>query len=138
MEKIATFLMFVGEQHGKAEEAIEFYVSLFKDSRIITMERYGPGKEETEGTVKQATFSLNGQTFMAIDGGLEHSFTFTPAMSLFVQCETEEKVDRLYEELSRGGAILMELAAYPFSDKFAWLEDRFGVSWQLNLATNPG
>jgi predicted 3-demethylubiquinone-9 3-methyltransferase (glyoxalase superfamily) len=134
MQKITTFLMFVGEQHGKAKEAIELYVSLFRNSRIIEMERYGAGEEEPEGTVKHATFSLDDQEFMAIDSGLEHAFTFTPAMSLFVQCETEKEIDALFEALSVGGAILMELDTYPFSRKFAWIQDRFGVSWQLNLA----
>ena len=71
---------------------------------------------------------------MALDSGRQHLFTFTPAMSLFVQCETEDEIDRLYRELSTGGKVLMELDTYPFSKKFGWTDDKFGVSWQLNLA----
>jgi len=134
MQKIIPFLMFVGKQHGKAEEAIYFYVSLFRNSKVVSIERYGPGEGETPGTVKHAVFILNGQEFMAIESGREHPFTFTPAMSLFVQCETEDEIDRLYRELSTGGKVLMELDTYPFSKKFGWTDDKFGVSWQLNLA----
>jgi len=134
MQKITPFLMFVGKQHGKAEEAMNYYLSLFRNSKVITIERYGAGEEETPGTVKHALFALNGQEFMALDSGRQHLFTFTPAMSLFVQCETEDEIDRLYRELSKGGKVLMELDNYPFSKKFGWTDDKFGVSWQLNLA----
>ncbi len=80
-----------------------------------------------------ATFSLNGQRFMAIDSNIEHGFTFTPAMSLYIECETEEEIDSVFHRLSEGGQILMPLDAYPFSPKFGWVADRFGVSWQLTL-----
>lgn len=133
MQSITPFLMFVGEQDGRAEEAMELYVSLFDGSRILDIQRYGPGEEGTEGTVKRAMFSLNGEVLMAIDGGLEHAFTFTPAVSLSVQCEKAEEVDRLYETLSAGGSALMPLDSYPFAARFAWVEDRFGVSWQLSF-----
>jgi predicted 3-demethylubiquinone-9 3-methyltransferase (glyoxalase superfamily) len=133
MQKFTTFLMFVGEQCGKAEEAINLYVSLFKSSSIIAIDRYGEGEEEREGTVKRAAFSLNGQTFMAIDSAREHDFTFTPAISLFVQCETEEEVNSVFERLSEGGKILMELGNYGFSEMFGWVQDAYGVTWQLNL-----
>ncbi len=125
--------MFVGENYGKAEEAMKFYVSLFKNSSIININRYGAGEDEPEGTVKHATFSLNGQEYMALESGREHKFTFTPAISIFVSCETEEEVDVLFKKLSEGGAVLMELAKYPFSDKFGWVNDKYGVSWQLYL-----
>ena len=81
-----------------------------------------------------ATFSLNEQEFMCIDSYVEHAFTFTPSMSLYVNCETEAEINRLFERLSQGGQVLMPLDHYPFSQKFAWVSDRFGVSWQLNLA----
>ena len=85
-----------------------------------------------------ATFSLNGQEFMCIDSSVQHEFTFTPSMSLYVNCETEAEIERLFEKLSLGGQVLMELDRYPFSEKFAWLNDQFGVSWQLNLAQVQG
>ncbi|TME11601.1 MAG: VOC family protein [Chloroflexi bacterium] len=136
MQKFTTCLMFVGEQHGKAEEAINLYVSLFKNSKIIKIERYGAGESEPEGTVKHATFSLNGQEFMALDSALKHEFTFTPSMSIFVQCESEEEIDTLYKRFIEGGSAKMPLDNYGFSRKFAWVADSYGVSWQLNLAKN--
>jgi predicted 3-demethylubiquinone-9 3-methyltransferase (glyoxalase superfamily) len=127
--------MFVGKQHGKADEAIQFYVSLFRNSKVVNIERYGAGEGGTEGTVKHAVFMLNGQEYMAMDGGLAHNFTFTPAISIFVTCETEEEIDTLFKELSEGGSVFMDLNKYPFSEKFGWVEDKFGVSWQLNLVS---
>ncbi|MGE6550028.1 VOC family protein [Bacillus mycoides] len=129
-QKITTFLMF----EGKAEEAMNFYMSLFDQSEIVNISRYdekGPGKE---GTVIHATFTLNGQEFMCIDSYVKHDFTFTPAMSLYVTCETEEKIETVFNKLAQDGAILMPLGAYPFSKKFGWLNDKYGVSWQLTLA----
>ncbi|UNP78650.1 VOC family protein [Bacillus nitratireducens] len=129
-QKISTFLMF----EGKAEEAMNFYTSLFNQSEIVSISRYdenGPGKE---GTVIHATFTLNGQEFMCIDSYVKHDFTFTPAMSLYVTCETEEEIETVFNKLAQDGAILMPLGAYPFSKKFGWLNDKYGVSWQLTLA----
>lgn len=130
MQKITTFLMF----DGQAEEAINLYVSLFDDAEILSITRYGPDGPGAEGTVQHATLSLNGQTFMGIDSNVEHAFRFTPAVSLYVRCDTEEEIDRLFEELSRDGEVHMPLDAYPFSEKYAWISDRYGVSWQLSLA----
>ena len=129
MQKITTFLMF----DGQAEEAMDLYVSLFDDAEILSITRYGPDEAGEEGTVQHATFSLNGQTFMGIDSNVEHAFSFTPAVSLYVRCDTEEEIDRLFEELSRDGEVHMPLDAYPFSKKYAWISDRYGVSWQLSL-----
>ncbi len=119
--KITPFLMFVGKQHGQAEAAMKFYTSLFKNSSIIQIDRYGKGEEEPEGTVKHATFSLNGQEFMAIDSNREHPFTFTEAISLFVNCETQAEVDELWDKLSADGE----------KSRCGWLKDKFGVSWQI-------
>jgi predicted 3-demethylubiquinone-9 3-methyltransferase (glyoxalase superfamily) len=130
---ITTFLMF----EGRAEEAITFYASLFKDSGIVAIERYGPGEQGKEGSVKLATFRLGAQRYMCIDSPVSHGFTFTPAMSLYVNCDVEREIDTLFERLSEGGKVLMPLGAYPFSPKFGWLNDRFGVSWQLNLRAQP-
>ncbi len=129
MQQLTMFLMFTGQ----AEAAITLYASLFANSRILSLTRYGSGEDGVEGTVKHATFSLNGQEFMAIDSNPVHAFTFTPSMSIFVKCGDEVEIDRLFAGLSEGGQIMMPLAAYPFSRKFAWLADRFGVSWQLSL-----
>ncbi|MGG0727893.1 VOC family protein [Bacillus paramycoides] len=129
-QKITTFLMF----EGNAEEAMNFYTSLFDQSEIVSISRYdanGPGKE---GTVIHATFTLNGQEFMCIDSFVKHDFTFTPAMSLYVTCETEEEIETVFNKLAQDGAILMPLGSYPFSKKFGWLNDKYGVSWQLTLA----
>jgi len=128
-DKITTFLMFEGD----AEEAINFYVSLFPDSEITSITHYGPEGMGGEGSVYNATFTLSGRTFIAFDSPQEHPFTFTPSISLFVQCDTEDELNRLFEKLSEGGEILMPLGEYPFSEKYAWINDRFGVSWQLNF-----
>ncbi|MDN7246863.1 VOC family protein [Planococcus shenhongbingii] len=120
--KITTFLMF----SGQAEEAMEFYTSLFEDSRIENI------VHNEDGTVMQAAFTLNGQMLMCIDSPVNHEFTFTPAISLYVTCDSAEEIDRVFAQLSEGGGVLMPLDEYPFSKKFGWLVDRFGVSWQLN------
>jgi predicted 3-demethylubiquinone-9 3-methyltransferase (glyoxalase superfamily) len=134
MQRIATCLMFVGDQYGKAEEAMNLYVSLFEDSRVLDVERFGPGEEEESG-IKRARFLLAGREYIAMDSGGAHPFTFTPAISLFVDCDDEGQLDAAFAKLSDGGSVLMALQAYPFSPRFGWVADRFGVSWQLNLAT---
>lgn len=131
-QKITTFLMF----SGQAEEAMNHYISIFDQSEIISIERYGANEDGAEGTVKHAAFSLNGQMFMCIDSSVKHDFTFTPAISLYVTCDSEDEIVRFFEKLSQDGTVLMPLAAYPFSEKFGWVQDKFGVSWQLNLAKN--
>ncbi|MEW6093285.1 MAG: VOC family protein [Chloroflexota bacterium] len=129
MQKITPFLWF----DSQAEEAVNFYTSLFKDSKVLNVTRYGEAGPGPAGTVMTMNFQLSGQDFTALNGGPE--FKFTPAISLFANCDSEEEIDRLFERLSAGGAILMELGKYPFSDKFCWINDRYGVSWQLNLAS---
>jgi len=131
MQQITTFLMF----EGRAEEAMTLYASLFKQSEILSITRYGAKEAGAEGTVQQALFTLNGQQFMCIDSPIQHEFTFTPSMSLFVRCNTEEDIDAVFAKLSQDGQILMPLGEYPFSRKFAWVSDKFGVSWQLSLET---
>jgi predicted 3-demethylubiquinone-9 3-methyltransferase (glyoxalase superfamily) len=129
-KKITTFLMF----EGNAEEAMTFYLSLFDDAEIISIMRYGADGPGEDGSVQQATFSLAGERFMCIDSPVKHEFTFTPSISLFVQCESEEELGRLYAALGENGTELMPPGNYGFSTKFGWVSDRFGVSWQLNLA----
>jgi predicted 3-demethylubiquinone-9 3-methyltransferase (glyoxalase superfamily) len=109
MQKISPFLWF----NGQAEEAAKFYISIFKDSKII---RIIPGPN---GTVMGVSFQIEGQEFKALNGGPQ--FTFTPAISFFVNCETQKEVDELWEKLSAGGR----------KDKCGWLQDQFGVSWQI-------
>lgn len=131
MGKVTPFLMF---QDGKAEEAMNYYTSIITDSEITSIVRYGANESGDEGTVMQATFTLKGQEFMCIDSNIAHEFAFTPSFSIYVTCDTEEEIDGLYQQLIEGGQALMPIGDYGFSQKFGWLNDRFGVSWQLNLA----
>lgn len=128
--KVTPQLMF----EGRAEEAINLYVALFEGSEVGTIERYGPGEMGPEGTVKRAAFTVAGQELLAIDSPIHHDFTFTPSLSLFVECASEAELDAALATLTEGGTVLMPAGSYGFSAKFAWVSDRFGVSWQLNLA----
>lgn len=135
MQKTATFLMFVGQQCGKAEEAIKFYISLFKNSEIKHIDYWKAGEPSgKEGLVKHAIFTLNGLEYMASENTYEHNFTFTPSMSIYVNCEDEKELASLFQKLSEGGSVMMPLDNYGFSKKFGWVSDKYGVSWQLNLA----
>jgi predicted 3-demethylubiquinone-9 3-methyltransferase (glyoxalase superfamily) len=120
-QKITPFLMFVGDQHGKAEEAMNLYTSLFENSSIGGIERYGEGLEEPEGTVMHARFTLAGQEFMAMDSSIKHAFSFTEATSFLVSCKSQEEVDELWEKLTEGGE----------EQPCGWLKDKYGVSWQI-------
>jgi predicted 3-demethylubiquinone-9 3-methyltransferase (glyoxalase superfamily) len=128
-QKIKTFLMF----EGQAEEAMNFYRSVFKNAEILSIHRYGAEVPGAEGKIVHATFSLYGQVFMCMDSNIKHDFTFTPSMSLYVSCATEAEIDSIFEQLSQGGNVRMPLSTYPFSPKFGWVDDRYRVSWQLNL-----
>lgn len=128
--KVTTFLMF----DGVAEEAMNFYVSLFGGSEVRRVERYGPGEPGAEGTVKLATFTLAGQEFTCFNSPTKHAFSFTPSISLFVECESRAELEEAFGRLADGGKILMPLDDYGFSRRFGWVNDRFGVSWQLNLS----
>ncbi|QDU58934.1 VOC family protein [Aeoliella mucimassa] len=127
--RVTPFLMF----EGQAEEAMKLYLSLFPDAAIESVEKYGPDEMGKPGTVKLASFTLAGQRVMCIDSPADHDFTFTPSMSLFVDCEDEPQLEKLFAELSKEGKVMMPLGDYGFSQKFGWVSDRFGVSWQLNL-----
>ena len=118
---------------GRAKEAIDFYVSLFSGSSIGPVSYYDANGPGAEGTVKHAVFYLNGQEFICIDSNAAHGFTFTPAISLSVKCQSDQEIESIFEKLADGGKVMMALGAYPFSPKFGWVADRFGVSWQLNL-----
>lgn len=127
--QVTPFLMF----QGNAEEAMKFYVAVFPEGEISEVVRYGPGQPGAEGSVMKARFSLAGQAVMCIDSPVKHDFTFTPAFSFFVDCESEQQLGHLAAALAEGGATLMPLGNYGFSRQFTWLNDRYGVSWQLNL-----
>ncbi|MCZ8511945.1 VOC family protein [Paenibacillus filicis] len=115
MQTISPFLWF----DGNAEEAMNFYTSIFKNAKIESVIRYGEAGPGPKGTVMSCTFQLNGQQFMAINGGPH--FTFSPAISFFVNCETQQEVDELWEKLSEGGE----------KQRCGWLKDKFGLSWQV-------
>src|SRR4030088_23726 len=128
MQKITPFLWF----NDNAEEAMNFYVAIFKNSKIVSVSRYGEGGPGPKGKVMTGTFELDGQRFMALNGG-QH-LKFTEAISLFVDCETQQQVDELWEKLSAGGE----------KSRCGWLKDKFGLSWQIipgalgELVTDPG
>ena len=126
---ITPFVMF----QGRAEEAMDLYMSLFAGSRILAIDRYGPDGPGKEGSVVSATFRIGNQIIMCSDSPIAHPFDFTPSASLFVTCSDDAEIERLSAVLSEGGAFLMPPDNYGFSRKFTWIQDRFGVSWQLNL-----
>src|SRR5437660_12299833 len=115
MQKITPFLWF----DNNAEEAVNFYVSIFKNSKILNMSRWGDTGPGPKGAVMSVTFELFGQEFMALNGG--PTFTFSPAISFFVKCETQEEVDEYWEKLSAGGK----------KERCGWLKDKYGLSWQI-------
>lgn len=122
-QKITPFLMFVGQQHGKAEEAIQFYTSLFDNSSINHTTRYGPGMDGQPGTVMHAIFQLDGVEFMAMDSQYEHAFAITEAISFHVSCKSQEEVDYFWDRLGEGGD--------ENAQQCGWLKDRFELSWQI-------
>lgn len=126
---ITPFLTFT----GRAGEAMDFYVSLFPRSEVLAVQRYGPEGPGPEGSVMHATFVLAGQQFMCSDSYVAHPWTFTPAISLYMRCASVEEIERLYRGLSEGGQVFMPLDRHPFSERFAWVGDRLGVTWQLAL-----
>ncbi len=115
MQKITPFLWF----DGQAEEAMNFYIAVFRNSKIVSKTRYGEEGPGPKGTVMAGTFELEGQQFIALNGGPQ--FTFSPAISFFVNCETQEEIDELWEKLSKGGE----------KQRCGWLKDKYGVSWQV-------
>jgi predicted 3-demethylubiquinone-9 3-methyltransferase (glyoxalase superfamily) len=121
-------------QGGVAQAALDLYLATFPDSRIVKVERYTEGGGGPVGTIKVATFTLCGREFMCSDSPIKHGFSFTPSSSIFVDFDTAEELDRVFGILSKDGGVLMPVNNYGFSRRFGWLNDRFGVSWQLNLA----
>ena len=122
LQKIMPSLMFVGNNAGRAEEAIDFYASVFDDTNIKQIARYGADqKPDEEGTIMYADFELEGQLFAAMDSAQEHDFSFSEGISLMVNCDTQDEIDYYWEKLS----------AVPEAEQCGWLKDEFGVSWQI-------
>ena len=139
--KTTTFLTFVGEQCGKAKEAIDFYTSIFPNSEIKSIVNYQEG--EAGGTpelIKYGVFTLNGTAYMVSESNYNHAWSFSPGVSLFVTCSSEEEIDTLFEKIvSNGGQVMVplenyETGDYGFGKKFGWCQDRYGISWQFNLS----
>lgn len=124
------FLMF---QNGSAQPALDLYFDTFLDSRMVRVERWAEGEAGAAGTIKVAVFTVCGREFMCSDSPVKHAFSFTPSSSIFVDFDSAAELDRVFGVLSEGGQPLMPLDNYGFSQRFGWLNDRFGVSWQLNL-----
>jgi len=120
-QKFSLSLMFSGVQNGRTEEAIQFYISVFKDSGISGILRYENEENETDGNIKHAQFNLGRQVFMAMDSSFSHEADFNEALSLVVECETQDEIDYYWEKLTTGGE----------EGKCGWLKDKFGVSWQI-------
>ncbi|WP_439817886.1 VOC family protein [Zavarzinia sp. CC-PAN008] len=126
---VVPFLMF----EGKAEEAISLYVATIPGSHLVEMNRYGPEGPGRQGTVQTGRAVIGGTAVMFIDSPVAHAFSFTPAVSFFITCTSEEEQDRIAMVLGADGQTLMPLDNYGFSRRFCWLNDRYGVSWQINL-----
>jgi predicted 3-demethylubiquinone-9 3-methyltransferase (glyoxalase superfamily) len=123
------FLMFQGD----AGPALEFYATAVDRFELFTIEHWGPGESGTEGQVKAAEFAVAGQRFRCFDSPPVHAFDFTPSFSIFLECDRQEDVDKLAAALGAGGTTMMPPDDYGFSPRFAWVSDRFRVSWQINF-----
>ncbi|HLQ99857.1 MAG TPA: VOC family protein [Sphingobacterium sp.] len=129
-KQITTFLTF---QENNAEEAMNFYIDLFDGAKIISINRFGEEGPAKAGSIQKAVFELNGKQFICSDSYIKHNWDFSPAISMFVECNTSKELENLFEKLSKSGKVFMPLDNYGFSRKFGWVEDKFGISWQLNL-----
>jgi predicted 3-demethylubiquinone-9 3-methyltransferase (glyoxalase superfamily) len=130
-QELRTFLTF---QDGAASAALDLYGEVFEDFELIEMSRYGADEGGPEGTVKVAKFHLAGGNFSCADSPVRHEWDFTPGVSLWIECDDTDELQRLFDRLSDGGTVFMPLDNYGFSTRFGWVGDRFGVTWQLNLS----
>ncbi|MBK7493142.1 MAG: VOC family protein [Nitrosomonas sp.] len=131
MTTVRPFLMF---QNSSAQTALDLYFATLPDSRMVRVERYAQGEAGPAGSIKVAVFTLCGREFMCSDSPIMHGFTFTPSSSTFVEFDSIEELERVFGILSDGGQVLMPLGNYGFSQWFGWVNDRFGVPWQLNFS----
>ena len=120
-------------QRGVGREAVEFYVSLFEDGEVLDLDVYPAGGPAPEGTIMRGRFRVAGQEFFVSDSYIEHAFDFTLSLSVWIEADTADAQEALVAKLGEGGDTLMPLDDYGFSTRFAWVNDRFGVSWQVNL-----
>jgi len=112
---------------------MNFYIDLFDGAKIISINRFGEEGPAKAGSIQKAVFELNGKQFICSDSYIKHNWDFSPAISMFVECNTSKELENLFEKLSKSGKVFMSLDNYGFSRKFGWVEDKFGISWQLNL-----
>ena len=136
-----TFLTFVGDQCGKAEEAMKFYTAIFPNSEIKSIIKYSAGEHGgTPELIKYGVFTLNGVEYRVSESNYNHAWSFTPGVSLFVECTSEKEIETLFEALSsNGGQVMIPMdnygsENYGFGKKFGWCADKYGISWQLNLS----
>lgn len=130
MKSMTPFLMF----EGRAEEAMEYYMDIFEDAEIRYVQKYDADSPEMQGKIMQGVIRIHDQMIMLMDSNVPHEFSFTPSMSFFIECHSLPEIENHYRKLKKKGAILMPLDEYGFSDRFAWVQDQFGVSWQLNFS----
>jgi predicted 3-demethylubiquinone-9 3-methyltransferase (glyoxalase superfamily) len=121
INQVIPAFMFINQQYGKAEQAMQFYSSLFSDSKIESISRYEKGEHDVEGTIKHARFKLGQSDFVAMDSSFKHAFDFNEAISFVVDCETQQEIDYYWGKLTEGGQ----------ESQCGWLKDKFGVSWQI-------
>ncbi|MFZ2241020.1 MAG: VOC family protein [Gordonia amarae] len=133
MSQAVPFITLQPSRGQRAAEAMEFYCSVFRDGRVIDDRRYGPEGPGEEGTVILAEFEIAGLRMRCSDSFVQHEWNITPALSFMIDCESADEQQRLFNELSSGGAVYMPLGDYGFG-LFGWVGDRFGVTWQLGLA----
>ena len=119
-------------QNGRAKEALERYGEIFDDFALVRLDLYD-GRDGPEGQVKVAEFRVHGQRFVCIDSPIPHEWDMTPGVAPFIECDDDAEMERLYDALEPGGKVHMPLGAYGFGRRFGWVEDRFGVSWLLNI-----
>ena len=131
MTAATPFLMF---QRGAGREALDFYLSVFADGEVLELDTYPAGGPAPEGSIMRGRFRIAGQEFFISDSFIEHEFDFTPSLSVWLEADSADAQEALTNALGEGGATLMPLDNYGFSSSFAWVNDRFGVSWQINLA----
>lgn len=137
MKSTTTFLTFVGVQCRKAQDAINFYISLFPNSEIVSIDKYEEGEAGgTPNLIKHGVFKINGMEYMVSESNFDHAFTFSPAISIFVEYDTEEEMCDFFEKLSEGGQVMVPIDdyGYSYSKQYGWCADKYGVSWQFNLA----
>jgi predicted 3-demethylubiquinone-9 3-methyltransferase (glyoxalase superfamily) len=129
-QRLRTFLTFQG---GAATAALDLYREIFEDFELVDVDRYGNDEGAPAGTIKVATFRLAGNELRCSDSPIRHEWGFTPAVSLWIDCDDDDELERLFALLSDEGTVYMPLDNYGFSTRFGWVGDRYGVTWQLNL-----